>query len=595
MAGSIANLNVKLTASIGSFAASMTSAAKPLAGFAGKVGAASMKLASFAGAATALVAGGSLLALVNNSLDSIDALKDQADALGVSTDALSRLQYAAKFAGVENEALGGALQKMLKNVNEAQAGSGGAADAFRTLGLDAAKLAAMAPDAAFREIAGAMESIENPAQRVGLAMDLFGKSGVALLPVLANGKDGLAAMADEADKLGVTIKATDAAKIEAANDAMDRMKGAITGAANTVAVQLAPFIAVAADKLTDFATSGDGLTGKVVSGFEAVVKAVAYASDYLSLAKSGFKLLQSGATYAVFGVVKAVDWLGKKLVDLINLLPGMEVEWTDFTGGLADGLLDEARKLSDEAGAAFDAFDRGDNAKAVGRFFDDVRTKADGAAKAAVEAGPKIGAAFQGMEDDSKGMKKVADALAEIRKELDQFGMGDSQKKLADLKALGASPEQLAAADDSLKKLDAMNAAKKKADELQQKGAAVIDATRTPLQKYDSKIGELSSLLGAGAIDWDTYGRAVRDARKELEEAGAAKVAEAPNAPDLFTAGSAAAQKFIFDQTRGIQRLTRDDVPKEQLAEAKDANRTLERIEANTRTRTTDEIEVLSL
>jgi len=41
--------------------------------------------------------------------------------------------------------------------------------------------------------------------------------------------------------------------------------------------------------------------------------------------------------------------------------------------------------------------------------------------------------------------------------------------------------------------------------------------TRTPLEVYESTIGRLNDLLGEGLISWETYGRAVRDARSQLE------------------------------------------------------------------------------
>src|SRR5882672_7101589 len=165
MAGSIANLNVRLTANIGAFAASMSAAAKPLASFAGKVGAASAKVVSLAGAATALVAGGSLALLTSHSMDAIDANAKLADRLGYTTEQLVGLQHAASLAGVNSEELTGALEKMLKNIAEAAQGGGSAGDTFRQLGLDAKTLADRTPDEAFKAIADGLLHIENPAQR----------------------------------------------------------------------------------------------------------------------------------------------------------------------------------------------------------------------------------------------------------------------------------------------------------------------------------------------------------------------------------------------------------------------------------------------
>lgn len=63
---------------------------------------------------------------------------------------------------------------------------------------------------------------------------------------------------------------------------------------------------------------------------------------------------------------------------------------------------------------------------------------------------PKMGAAFDDIEDKSKDLKKVADTLADLQKQATQFGLSDSQKKIADLSALGATPEQIAQAKQLL-------------------------------------------------------------------------------------------------------------------------------------------------
>src|SRR5687768_4703904 len=132
----IQGLAVNLTAGVGGFASGMAGAIKPLGAFGGAVASASAKIGGLFAGITGLISAGAITAMVKQSLESIDTLKDQADALGLTTDALSRMNYAASFAGVGSEMMGSSLQKMLANVAEAQKGTGAASDAFRTLGLD---------------------------------------------------------------------------------------------------------------------------------------------------------------------------------------------------------------------------------------------------------------------------------------------------------------------------------------------------------------------------------------------------------------------------------------------------------------------------
>ena len=519
---SIANLNVKLTANIGAFASTMAAAAKPLAGFAGGVTSAATKLTGLVSGITALVGAGSLTVLVTQSMEAIDTNAKLSDRLGITTEALAGLQYAGDLAGVSSEELTGGLEKMLKALGGAADDGDLASNAFTKLGLNAKALANMPTDQAFASIATQIAAIQNPAERAA-AVGVFGKSGQSLLPLMMSGAEGIKAAQAEAEKLGLTYSRIDAAKVEAANDSMTRMKSVVTGVGNQLAIAVSPFIDAAAAKLTEMASSGDGMGTKIVNAFEAVVGGIAYASDYLSLLKAGFKLLQAGATFAVYGVVKAVDLLGSSMVGLLNLLPGVELKWTDVSGQLADGLLQDAHRLTDEAGQAFASFQNGDNAKAVGNAFADIRAKSQAAAQATADNAAKMSGSFKDIEDSTANLKKVGDTLTDLKKQVGQFGLTDSQKKLADLTSMGASPEQIKEAESNLKRLDDMTAAQKKHDDLQGKSKTLIESMQTPLQKYESTIDDLNQMLGGGMLSWDQYGQAVRNARSELEKSDAAK------------------------------------------------------------------------
>lgn len=627
MATQIANLSVKLTATAGAFAATMGKAAGHVKGLGSSLASVGGKIIGFGGALTALAAGGSLAYLVKQSMESIDATAKLSDRLGIATESLVGLQHAADLSGVSAESLTGGLEKMLKTIGDAASEGGAGAAALDKLGLSADALANMPTDQAFGEIAQGLSEIQNPAERARVAMDIFGKSGQQLLPMMLQGREGIAAAMEEAQKLGLTFSRVDAAKVEAANDAMTRLQKVFIGAAQTLAIQLAPFIEVAATKLTELATSGEGMGGKVLSAFEAVVKGIAYASDYLSLLKAGFKLLQAGATYSIFGIVKAIDWIGGGLAKLLSMLPGVSVQWTNFTGDLADGLLEEARQLQAEAGQAFDSFNQGANSKAVGRFFDDVRAKAQASAEAIAANSAKLnGAAFDAedfadkLKDAEANAKKVADTIADLQKEMAHVGMSDAQRKLDDLAALGATPDQLAKAKEllalkdelaSIDKLDTgddlttfaarmeqlqklyaqgrltaeqfgmlRDSAKATLnDKLAEQARSITESVKSPLEQYREEIERLNVLLEKGLITRETFDRAKLKAQSALE--GSKDVGQ-PVSVTAFKAGGAEAMAAAFQNTRGVQRMTKDDLAKKQLDEQKDMNRSLERIARNT-------------
>lgn len=80
-----------------------------------------------------------------------------------------------------------------------------------------------------------------------------------------------------------------------------------------------------------------------------------------------------------------------------------------------------------------------------------------------------------------------------------------------------------AGVDDATKKAgdDARRVAKEQA-ELGRQAATVWQQTRTPLEQYNQKLGQLSGLLQKGKLDQDTYNRAVVQAKHAYQDAAGA-------------------------------------------------------------------------
>lgn len=593
MAGSIANLNVRLGLNIANFSASLASAAKPLKSFASSVMSAGSMVTGLAGAATALVAGGSIVALTKHSMEAIDTNAKLADRLGLTTEGLVGLQYAGDLAGASSEMLTGALEKMLKGLGGAADDGELASNAFSKLGLKASELANIPADEAFTQIAQKISEIENPTERATAAMGIFGKSGQALLPLLTSGAEGIKAAQQEAQKLGLTYSRVDAAKVEAANDAMSRAGKIAEGVGNQFAIGLAPYIDAAATKVMEFATQGGGLAPKVGGAIEYVAKSVAFLSDYLNILNAGWNVLRGVGSYALGSVLDVLGLVIASVEYLYEKVTGTSTHFGDGMQTIAKNILKTGDDAFKQAGQNWDDFMNRTNSRAVGQAFSELKAKSDESAKAIGDNAAKMQGAFKGIEDSSKNLQKVIDTLAALQTQVEQAGMTDAQKKVDDLKRLGASPEQIAQAEAALKKLDALSEAKKKAEDMQSKGKSVFDETRTPMEKYTARLDELSELLNAGAIDWDTYGRSVRSAKSELEKSAEAKVADAPDQHlDAIKAGSAAALKFSYDNSRGVQRLNRDDLAKKQLDESQTATKVLERIERNTANAGVQEVDI---
>lgn len=581
MAGAIANLSVKLSANINAFSSGMQKAIKPLKEFGSQVlslgGMVNPMVGAFAGLAGAAGVG----ALVKGQMDAIDSTAKLSDRLGISTEALTGLEHAAGLSGVSTETLTGGLEKMLNTLSDAATNGGAAANTLNKMGLDATKLANMAPDQAFSAIADGLIGIQNPAARASAAMDIFGKAGQSLLPLMLSGSEGIKQAQEEAAKLGLTFSRVDAAKVELANDAISKMGDVATGIGRTLAVQFAPYITAAADAFVGLATSGEGMGAKVVLVFKTVLSAIATFADYFSILQAGFYALRgvsqacwSVQIIAIGKVIEAVEWLSNKLF-------GTKTNFGQLVTAMGEDIATDMKTSFEQSGQALSDFADGKNARAVEQFFTNLENNAERAAQKIANAAPKPGTFVPPVDVES--LKKVSDSLDTLQKQVNQFNMTDAEKKLAEFSSMkGVTPEQVKQYANLLSQMDQLNAAKKKQDEMNQEGKSIFDATRTPMEKYESQITKLHDLLDAGTIDWDTYGRAVRQAKDELEKSTKSDLPDA-KAPDMMMAGSAAAQRFSYDLTRGSTMMNKDEISKKQLASQQKSEDYLEEIVRNTR------------
>ena len=578
----IANLNVKLSANILGFTTGMRAALKPLAQFGKGISGATRSLTSFTGLAGGALTVGALTVFVKHSMEAIDTVAKLSDRLGISTEALTGLQHAANLAGVDAEGLTGGLQKMLKSLSDAATGTPAAAAAFQQLGLNAQELVNDSPDEAFKRIADSLLAVQNPATRAALSMEVFGKAGQSLLPLLMSGSEGIKAAQAEAAKLGLTFNRMDAAKVEAANDAMTKLGAAFTGAGNALAIQLAPFITAISDKLVAVGTSGQGMAGNVVNAFETVLTVIAKACDWLELLKGAFYTLRGVAALSLSGLIKMLGLVIQGIEWLSNKLTGSTSNWGDTFRIWGDNVKADADASFSAAGESFDKFATGANSKAVTQTFAEIRAAADKSAKAIADNALKLNGAKAATEDWGKSFadaKKKAEDIGKVIEglttDLATFGMGDGEKKLFDLKALGADPAQL----DQAKKLIASLDVKKTAQDIGKAMDSIKgDLASAGLSDIDAKLLDLSN-LGATPAQLER----AKAMLEQIDLANADKPkTEASKGPELLLAGSAEAQKLAYQATIGIKTTT-NDVQSRQLAAAKDGNTWLDRIERNTR------------
>ena len=160
-----------------------------------------------------------LAAMAKGFADSGSRLYEMVKRTGISAESLSELGYAAQKTGTDLESLEGGVRKMQKSIFAAARGSGAAAQALATLGLDIRSLSQMNPEQQFKAIADALAGVSDPTMRAALAMQIFGRNGTALLPLMEKGAAGIEAYQKQARALGLTSSSESVAAAKALSDA----------------------------------------------------------------------------------------------------------------------------------------------------------------------------------------------------------------------------------------------------------------------------------------------------------------------------------------------------------------------------------------
>lgn len=237
-----------------------------------------------------------------------DDLSDAAIRTGASVTALQELGYAASQAGASSETINHALTKLTMTMGQAAKGGGEAGKAFAALGVkvtdNEGKL--RRSDEVFTDLATAVAKIKNPSERSAKALDVFGRAGIQLLPLLAEGEEGLAKLRQEAQDLGLVMGEDAVAAGANLNDSLDSLKDT-------------------------YESLKRDLAGPIIEALLPVVEAVKdWVKANRGLIRSGIQNFAKGLTAVFTGLAKAVGWIIEnwKLLAIIATSVLLPVLWS---------------------------------------------------------------------------------------------------------------------------------------------------------------------------------------------------------------------------------------------------------------------------
>lgn len=189
----------------------------------------------FAGAAAAVgaFAGTSVSAFQNAGGE---ALKLQRYMGGTVEDA-SRMAHVAAMTGQDVDTMGRSMGALSKNLQRNAKELDGLGVSYRDANGNLKPMADVLP-----QLADKFAKMENGPRKTALALRLFGKGGMSMLPMLNRGSAGIKELTEQSDKLGTTLTDKDAAAVKEATANKRQMAQAVKGLQISVGKNLLPVV-----------------------------------------------------------------------------------------------------------------------------------------------------------------------------------------------------------------------------------------------------------------------------------------------------------------------------------------------------------------
>lgn len=263
---------------------------------------------------------------------------------GVAVEALSEISYAAEISETSIEAVELGIKKMQKVI----AGGKGPENLMKGLG-------GLSPDKQLETIGDRINAISDPVEKAAAAIDIFGRSGTQLIPLLASLKE----LRAEARRKGLVISAADVEAAGKFDDALDRLWFTAKRVRDAIGASLAPMLTELAGDITDIAVT----TGKWIRNNQGLIVSIlkigtAVLGAGVLLSSLGGIITAAGTSIVAFSAVgsAALAFLLSPIgmtVAAVSLLGAEILYLTGFAGDTLKGLGEKFASLKDFALKSF--------------------------------------------------------------------------------------------------------------------------------------------------------------------------------------------------------------------------------------------------
>ena len=409
-------------------------------------------------------AGAAMTALVYKTTQSAEEIQRFANLSGASAESFQEMAVAASTVGISLEKLADQFKDFREKFGEfVQTGGGGMADFFEQIapqiGVTAEQFRNLSGPQALQLYVSSLEKANLSQEQMSFYLESMASDTTALIPLLVNNGRVMQELGARARATG-QIMSEDLIKnsIEFRRQ-MEQLTGALTGATNVMVQEFLPTLNNVAKAMSE-TQSNLNLATLAGQGFKIFIETVS--------------ILGANLAFVFQGIGRDIGGV----MAMMNRLANFDLEGMNF---IAESMRQDAARARAE--------------------LDDLERRILGLPRAEVLGGQSDTGAQ--IPPGTPTPPRPASTLLN-KKQL------DAQKKAAD----DARKALIAGMDKDIDRItkqfeDLENKRLEKIKSVQDQAARIYEETRTPLEILNIEEARLNQLLQQGAIDWDTYGRAI--------------------------------------------------------------------------------------
>lgn len=192
-----------------------------------------------------LAAAGAATALVESAGRQAEMLEQTSQKTGIAVTTLQSWTVAMAQSGLGMDSLTRGVKTLSDQIVQSRNPNSQAAEKFAELGLTATSV-----DGVLEQLADRFDMMPDGADKTRIAVELFGKAGQDLIPILNRGSAGFRESMEQSKSLGAVLSTDTVKALAAADDAFDTLGVATKAASNQLAGLLAPAVTTVTESLT---------------------------------------------------------------------------------------------------------------------------------------------------------------------------------------------------------------------------------------------------------------------------------------------------------------------------------------------------------